>query len=542
MRKFDYIIVGSGLAGLYAAWKASMKGSVAVITKSMIRESNSFNAQGGIAAVTSFDDNPEIHKSDTLIAGRGLCEDRSVDILVNEGPDRIEEIIAEGMKFDTENGVLALGLEGGHHKRRILHAGGDATGRWITEFTISKVAERENITIFENTLLLDLLVKDKTCYGVRCWSSDASLTEAGESGEEVMLFANHVFLTSGGTSAIYARTTNPQTTVGDGVAIAYKAGCRILDMEFIQFHPSGLYLKDSAQAFLISEAVRGERAHLLSKDGKRFMVPIHELAELAPRDIVARSIFKQMRQDGTPYVTLSLKHLDPAMIQKRFPGILAKCKEFGYDLTQEIPVAPAAHYSVGGVMSNNDGRTDVKRLYVCGEVAATGIMGANRLASNSLIECLVFANRAVEDTVKVGAVEEFPVFDKQYSKDPNNESLYHQIRQQAAEIMNTYAGIIRSEEGLKEGLQQIAQLRDIIKQKQDERGGEANREYYLEASRRLLCVARLIISPALLRQESRGGHYREDFPCADEAYALHSVQRRGEEISTAPVNGNFFNF
>ena len=542
MRKFDYIVVGSGLAGLYAAWKASMKGSVAVITKSMIRESNSFNAQGGIAAVTSFDDNPEIHKSDTLIAGRGLCEDRSVDILVNEGPDRIEEIIAEGMKFDTENGVLALGLEGGHHKRRILHAGGDATGRWITEFTISKVAERENITIFENTLLLDLLVKDKTCYGVRCWSSDASLTEAGESGEEVMLFANHVFLTSGGTSAIYARTTNPQTTVGDGVAIAYKAGCRILDMEFIQFHPSGLYLKDSSQAFLISEAVRGERAHLLSKDGKRFMVPIHELAELAPRDIVARSIFKQMRQDGTPYVTLSLKHLDPAMIQKRFPGILAKCKEFGYDLTQEIPVAPAAHYSVGGVMSNNDGRTDVKRLYVCGEVAATGIMGANRLASNSLIECLVFANRAVEDTVKVGAVEEFPVFDKQYSKDPNNESLYHQIRQQAAEIMNTYAGIIRSEEGLKEGLQQIAQLRDIIKQKQDERGGEANREYYLEASRRLLCVARLIISPALLRQESRGGHYREDFPCADEAYALHSVQRRGEEISTAPVNGNFFNF
>ena len=542
MRKFDYIIVGSGLAGLYAAWKASLKGSVAVITKSMVRESNSFNAQGGIAAVTSFDDNPEIHKSDTLIAGRGLCEDRSVEILVNEGPDRIEEIIAEGMKFDTENGVLALGLEGGHHKRRILHAGGDATGRWITEFAISKVAERDNITVFENTLLLDLLVENKTCYGVRCWSANPELTDAVEGGEEVMLFANHVFLTSGGTSAIYARTTNPQTTVGDGVAIAYKAGCRILDMEFIQFHPSGLYLKDSSQAFLISEAVRGERAHLLGKDGKRFMVPIHELAELAPRDIVARSIFKQMRQDGMPYVTLSLKHLDPQMIQKRFPGILAKCKEFGYDLTQEIPVAPAAHYSVGGVMSNNDGRTDVKRLYVCGEVAATGIMGANRLASNSLIECLVFANRAVEDSVKVGAVEEYPTFLKQYSRDDANESLYLEVRQKVADIMNTYAGIIRSEEGLKEGLKEVEQLRNIIKQKQDERGGEPNREYYLEASRRLLCVARLIMSPALLRKESRGGHYREDFPCADEAYALHSVQRRGEEITTAQVNGNFFNF
>ncbi|MBQ2018136.1 MAG: FAD-dependent oxidoreductase, partial [Alistipes sp.] len=316
MLKFDYIVVGSGLAGLYAAWKASLKGSVAVITKSMIRESNSFNAQGGIAAVTSFDDDPEIHKSDTLIAGRGLCEDHAVEILVNEGPERIEEIIAEGMKFDTENGVLALGLEGGHHKRRILHAGGDATGRWITEFTISKVAERENITVFENTLLLDLLVKDKVCYGVRCWSDNPSLTPNKE-GEEVMLFADHVFLTSGGTSAIFARTTNPQTTVGDGVAIAYKAGCRIMDMEFIQFHPSGLYLKDSAQAFLISEAVRGEGARLFGKDGKRFMVPIHELAELAPRDIVARSIFKQMQQDGMPYVTLSLKHLDPEMILKR---------------------------------------------------------------------------------------------------------------------------------------------------------------------------------------------------------------------------------
>ena len=544
MRKFDYIIVGSGLAGLYAAWKASLKGSVAVITKSFVRESNSFNAQGGIAAVTSFDDNPEIHKSDTLIAGRGLCEDRSVEILVNEGPARIEEIIAEGMKFDTENGVLALGLEGGHHKRRILHAGGDATGRWITEFAISKVEERDNITVFENTLLLDLLVQDNTCYGVRCWSSNPLLTEQGEAGngEEIMLFADHVFLTSGGASAIYARTTNPQTTVGDGVAIAYKAGCRVLDMEFIQFHPSGLYLKDSPQAFLISEAVRGERAHLLNKAGKRFMVPIHELAELAPRDIVARSIFKQMKQDGMPYVTLSLKHLDKEMILKRFPGIHAKCKDFGYDLTQEIPVAPAAHYSVGGVMSNNDGRTDVERLYVCGEVAATGIMGANRLASNSLIECLVFANRAVEDTVQVGKVAEFPTFQKQYSKDEANAELYQQLRQKVSDIMNTNAGIIRSEETLNEGLRQIAELGTVIKQKQAERGGEVNREYYLEASRRLLCVARLIMSPALLRKESRGGHYREDYPCADENYALHSVQRRGKEITTAPVNDNYFNF
>ena len=533
MRKFDYIIVGSGLAGLYAAWKASSRGRVAVITKALVRESNSFNAQGGIAAVTSDDDAPEIHKDDTLIAGRGLCEEHSVDILVNEGPERIEEIIAEGMKFDSKNGILSLGLEGGHHKRRILHAGGDATGRWITEFTISKVLEQKNIEIFENTLLIDLLIQDGECFGVRCWSESEALTDK-TGGEEILLYANHVFLTSGGTSAIYARTTNPQTTVGDGVAIAYNAGCRIMDMEFIQFHPSGLYLKDSPQAFLISEAVRGEKAHLLNKEGKRFMVPIHELAELAPRDIVARSIFKQMQADNMPYVTLSLKHLDKEMILKRFPGINAKCREFGYDLTQEIPVAPAAHYSVGGVLSNSNGRTDIKRLYTCGEVSSTGIMGANRLASNSLIECLVFASRAVEDSQRVGAVGKFPAFGKTCTKDEANRGMYTEVRTKVAEIMNRYAGIIRSEETLKEGLSQIDQLERQIE------GTEG--EYYTEAAGRLICVARLIMEPALLRKESRGGHYREDYPCTDEAFVLHSVQQKGKEIATAPVNSGYYNF
>lgn len=541
MLKFDYIIVGSGLAGLYAAYKASMKGSVAVITKSFLRESNSFNAQGGIAAVTSEDDNPEIHKSDTLIAGRGLCEDSSVDILVNEGPERIKEIIADDMKFDTENGSLALGLEGGHHKRRILHAGGDSTGRWITEFAISKVESQRNITIFENTLLLDLMVKDGVCYGVRCWSENHEL-QSMESGSEVLLYANHVFLTSGGASAIYARTTNPLTTIGDGVAIAYKAGCRIVDMEFIQFHPTGLYRKESSQAFLISEAVRGERAHLLDKNGKRFMIPIHELAELAPRDIVARSIYKQMMRDGRPFVTLSLKHLDREMVLKRFPAIYAKCKELGYDLTQEIPVAPAAHYSVGGVLSNNNGRTDIKRLYVCGEVAATGIMGANRLASNSLIECLVFANRAIGDSVKEGSIKDYPSFSAKYHRNEENAIMYADLKERVSEIMNLYAGIIRSETGLKEGLQQIDELERIIDKADSASNGSLDKEYYTEASRRLLCVARLIMSPALLRKESRGGHYREDYPCTDESYAVHSVQRYGEEITTAPVNNNYFNF
>ena len=541
MLKFDYIVVGSGLAGLYSAYKASMKGSVAVITKSSIRESNSFNAQGGIAAVTSEDDDPEIHKSDTLIAGRGLCENSSVDILVNEAPVRIQEIIADDMKFDTENGLLSLGLEGGHHKRRILHAGGDSTGRWITEFSISKVQSRSNITLFENTILLDLLIKDGVCYGVRCWSENTEL-QSKEKGSEVLLYANHVFLTSGGTSAIYARTTNPLTTIGDGVAIAYKAGCRIVDMEFIQFHPSGLYRKNSSQAFLISEAVRGERAHLLDKNGKRFMVPIHELAELAPRDIVARSIYKQMKQDGRPFVTLSLKHLDREMILKRFPAIYAKCKEFGYDLTTEIPVAPAAHYSVGGVLSNNNGRTDINRLYVCGEVAATGIMGANRLASNSLIECLVFANRAIEDSVKEGCVDDFPTFKFLYQRNESNAPMYAELRERVSEIMNMHAGIIRSEAGLEEGMRLIDELEQMVNESETKSSDNNIREYYIEGARRLLCVARLIMLPALQRKESRGGHYREDYPCTEESYAVHSVQRYGEEITTAPVNSNYFNF
>lgn len=545
MQKFDYIVVGSGLAGLYAAYKASFKGSVAVITKSFVRESNSFNAQGGIAAVTSFEDDPQIHKSDTLIAGRGLCEDTAVDVLVNEGPDRIQEIIADGMQFDTENGALALGLEGGHHKRRILHAGGDSTGRWITEFVIAKVQEKDNIKVYENTSLLDLLVADGVCYGVRCWSENpefgAPLNEK-EKGKEVLLYANNVFLTSGGTSAIYARTTNPQTTIGDGLAVAYKNGCRIMDMEFIQFHPSGLYIKDSSKAFLISEAVRGEGAHLMGKDGKRFMVPIHELAELAPRDIVARSIYKQMYKDGMPYVILSLKHLNKEEILERFPTINAKCAEFGYDLTNEIPVAPAAHYTVGGVVSNMNGATDIKRLYVCGEIAATGIMGANRLASNSLIECLVFANRAVEDSVKNGAPDKMPAFKEEYYRDETNAEFYLTLKGKVSEIMNAHAGIVRSEEGIKEGLRKIEALGTELMMSRKVISTVPIKEYYEDAAWRLLIVASLVMNPALLRKESRGGHYREDFPHADESYEVHSIQQIGKEIAIAPVNKDYLNF
>ena len=516
----NYLIIGSGLAGLYTAHKASRLGSVLVLTKKKLRDSNSYNAQGGIAAVTDIEDDPGIHFTDTIIAGRGLCENKAVDILVKEGPQRIREIIDEGMKFDTENGKLSLGLEGGHHRNRILHAGGDSTGRYITEFLISKVEADDNITIRENMSVIDFLVKDGVCYGVRCWNE--------EKNEEELIYAEHTFLTAGGTSAIYVRTTNPETTIGDGISMAYKAGCRIIDMEFIQFHPTSLYIENSPKAFLISEAVRGEGAYLLNKAGKRFMLPIHELAELAPRDIVARSIFKQMALDDRPYVTLSLKHLNPEKIKKRFPTIYAKCAEYGYDLTQEIPIAPAAHYTVGGVASDLYGRSDIKRLYVCGEIASTGIMGANRLASNSLIECLVFANRAISVTKECGEIDELPKFEKKYRKDESAAERYYALKRQIAHTLTNCSGIIRSELLLSTGL-------NLLKKEYKELGKEKF-EYYDEASRKLIIVAYLIMTGARFRRESRGGHYREDYPTLKEEFALHTVQQKGSKLKTIGVN------
>ena len=456
---WKYLVIGSGLAGLYVAHKASALGPVLVVTKKALRDSNSYNAQGGIAAVTDIEDNPEIHFTDTVIAGRGLCEGRAVEVLVQEGPQRIKEIIGEGMKFDTENGKLSLGLEGGHHRKRILHAGGDSTGRYITEFLISKVQSDPNITIRENMSVIDFLISEGVCYGVRCWDE--------EKGCEELLYAEHTFLTSGGTSAIYTRTTNPETTIGDGIAMAY---------------------------------------------------------------IVARSIFKQMALDDRPYVVLSLKHLNPEKIRSRFPNILAKCAEYGYDLTDWIPVAPAAHYTVGGVASDLCGRSDVRRLYVCGEIASTGIMGANRLASNSLIECLVFGRRAIDASVEYGPVESVPHFEKLYRKDESQAERYFSLKQQIAHTLNNCSGIIRSELLLSTGL-------NLVKKEFRELGPERH-EYYDEASRKLLTVARLIMTAARFRRESRGGHYREDYPVLKEEFAVHTVQRAGEKLTTRKVNGD----
>ncbi len=507
------------LAGLYVAYHAAAYGKVALLTKCGITESNSYFAQGGIAAVTDEDDAPGLHFEDTIIAGRGLCDYPAVHILVNEGPQRIQELIDLGMHFDMEDGSLALGLEGGHHRKRILHAGGDATGRMITHFMIEKVIGHPAIDIFENHSVIGILKENGQCYGVRSWSF--------AEGKEVLFPGANTILTLGGASAIYKRTTNPHTTIGDGLALAYNAGCEIADMEFVQFHPSALY-RDAEEAFLISEAVRGEGAHLINLRGERFMPAIHELAELAPRDVVTQAIYRQMQEYGDTHVWLSLQHLDPERIKSRFPNIYEKCREYGHDLCDRIPVAPAAHYTVGGVRTDLNGQTNLSRLFVCGELASTGIMGANRLASNSLIECLVFGKRAVEFSRRHQPDARQPEFRPVYRCDGRKVSSYVELKRSVAEIMTRYAGIIREKHLLLEGMERLDGLERNIPEVYD--------EYYTVISRNLITVAKLIIYSALYRQESRGGHFRSDYPAEDPDFLFHIIQQAGNEIRTVPVD------
>ena len=527
-RHFDYLVVGSGLAGLYSAYCAAQHGKVGLLTKSTLTESNSYFAQGGIAAVTDKDDIPQYHFEDTIIAGRGLCDAPAVRILVNEGPERIQDIIRAGMQFDvSESGELALGLEGDHHRRRILHAGGDATGRLVTQFVLNQVREHPNIEVFPNGTLVDLLVTDGRCDGVRCWNFDRD--------EEDVFTASHTILACGGSAAIYKRTTNPQSTTGDGVAIAWRAGCEIEDMEFIQFHPTAI-VHPKGDSFLVSEAVRGEGAYLVNMHGERFMVGAHELAELAPRDVVAQHIDQQIRQEGTGYVYLSLQHLDPQKIRSRFPTIDAKCKELGIEMTDRIPIAPAAHYTVGGIRTGEYGQTNIPHLYVCGELASTGIMGANRLASNSLIECLVFGKRAIDYTLpgRPGFREQ-PVADYALtlSADAQKAGSYQAVRNEVATLLSDHAGLIRTEEGLQTALTELEAV-----QARCQAETVSSRDVYDEMSRNLCDTARLILTGALCRRESRGCHYRKDFPKEEASFRVHLIQQQGKPVQEIPVKKN----
>ncbi|MPQ46238.1 L-aspartate oxidase [Marinifilum sp. N1E240] len=518
-KQFDFLIIGSGLAGLYSALTAAQFGSVAILTKSKLDVSNSYYAQGGIAAVTDSNDFPQYHLEDTLIAGRGLCDYTPVDVLVNEGPERIKELIEMGMKFDKENGELSLALEGGHHRRRVLHAGGDSTGKEMIRFLIEKVQKVPNITVFEDQMVHKLLVDNCICYGAQSYNP--------EDNSNLKVHSKSTILTLGGASAVYQRTTNPNTTVGDGIALGYSAGAEISDMEFIQFHPSSFY-SNNGYTFLISEAVRGEGAHLLNSEGKRFMSSIHPLAELAPRDIVARSIFEQMQILGDDHVTLSLRHLDGDKIKSRFPTIYKSCKESGADLLTEIPIAPAAHYTVGGIKTGINGETNIQNLYACGELAATGVMGANRLASNSLLECLVFGKRAVFHAHQNQI--EYSSTSKNSAKIQVNtelEKIFLDSVNKLAKEMNTKAGIIRSEENLSSLKNTISKLNDDFPYE--------NGEYFSNRMKNLIIVSNLITTGALARKESRGGHYREDFTAENEDFLSHSIQQINKEITFVPV-------
>ena len=519
---FDFVVVGSGLAGLLAAYHASAHGTVALISKSELDISNSYNAQGGIAAAIGTDDDPLLHFNDTLTAGRGLCDHDTVSILVNEGLTRVHEMITMGVEFDKDtNGELILGLEGGHSRRRILHADGDATGKVMTGFMLKKISEKPQITAFEFTTAVKIFTYDGVCSGIQ--------TLDYVTGENAIFRTKATILATGGLSRIYERSTNPYTTTGDGFALAWQAGARLADMEFIQFHPTALAV-DGEDAYLISEAVRGEGAHLIDKYGERFMLKLHPMAELAPRDVVASAIFRRMQETNST-IFLSLRHLDSSFLQERFHSIDARLKSIGIDLTKDlVPISPAAHYTVGGIRTDGWGQTNIRGLFACGEVASTGVMGANRLASNSLLECLVFGKRLVEKakglpqpTGKVSPIDEIV-----YHQETDEN--YLNVKNELSQLMSNQVGIVRNLEGMQHTLNRINEIKQLYP--------ENLSDYNWKKINELATVCSLICISAIERKESRGGHVRSDFPEESAEFVHHIIQEKDREISTEKVRNS----
>jgi L-aspartate oxidase len=500
----DVVVVGSGVAGLTAALRATRAGSVLLVTKVLVDDGSTRWAQGGVAAALAPDDSPEEHARDTLVAGVGLCDVDAVRVLCAEGPQRLRELIALGAAFDRDaDGELSLTREGGHHRNRIAHAGGDATGMEVQRSLVEAVKAHPRIRLVEHALVLDLL---RTVDGRAAGITLHVLGEGTQDGVGAV-HARAVVLATGGLGQVFASTTNPPVSTGDGVALALRAGAEVADLEFVQFHPTALWLGPSeGQQFLVSEAVRGEGAVLVDATGRRVLGPEdHELADLAPRDVVAKAIHRRMRDQGVDHVYLDARHLGADLLERRFPTIVARCREAGIDPAAEpVPVAPAAHYASGGVRTDLSGRTSVPGLYACGEVARTGVHGANRLASNSLLEGLVFAARIGEDLQRSLPAEGAPL------QPVEEQVLVHpSVRGPLTRAMTAGAGVLRSATSLTATL---TTLDDLAGRGSDEPGPAA------WETTGLLAVARALASAALRREETRGAHWREDFPEASDAW------------------------
>ncbi len=501
----DFLVIGSGIGGLFTAYRASQYGSVILVTKKERRESNTNYAQGGIAGVMSAEDSPELHIQDTLEAGAGLCNRRTVEILVHEGPPRIMDLIRMGANFSKQHTpeggeALDLGREGGHSRRRIVHAA-DLTGREIERALLDAVSKQENLQTFQNHLAMELIIHGGECRGAFVLDREIRNVKT--------ILTKAVILASGGAGRIYPHTTNPAIATGDGVAMAYRAGAKIADMEFIQFHPTSL-CHPAANSFLISEAVRGEGGILRLSDGTAFMPKYHPLADLAPRDVVARAIQAETLANGEECAYLDVTHLDPEKIQSHFPNIYARCLHFGIDMTKQwIPVVPAAHYSCGGVVADEYARSSIPRLYAVGEVASTGVHGANRLASNSLLEAVVFAERAAEDSVVWQPPPEMPppppFTGGLKEPDPEHiEALTYRLHTR----MWHDVGIVRSNESLDRAEDELTHL-----QNETEKLYRETRLYgALIELRNMIQVALLVVRCARMRKESRGLHYNVDYP------------------------------
>jgi L-aspartate oxidase len=519
-RDTDVLVIGSGIAGLTFALKIADHASVALVTKKRRADSNTNYAQGGIAAVMSPADSFDLHIEDTLRAGAGLCHEDAVRELVREGPHRVGELMAWGAAFTRSQGQLSLGREGGHSRRRIVHAD-DLTGREIERALLQAVADHPGIETCEDHLGLDLLVGERN--GMRACAG--AIIFDHRDGEIAVIRARRTFLATGGMGRVFRHTTNPDIATGDGVAMAYRAGAPVANLEFVQFHPTALYPAEG-QAVLISEAVRGEGAELLTLDGRRVM-EAHPMGALATRDVVALQIDRVLKETGDPHVLLDLTSIPADHIVERFPNIQQACAERGIDiLRQPVPVVPAAHYACGGVLTDRDGRTGLEGLYAAGEVACTGVHGANRLASNSLLEAVVFSHRAAQAVRSELGVPHLDAVEPEVGEPGRAGPEWEQVQLELRSLMWEDCGIVRSDERLEEAYRLVTELR----RQAHELFTAGTVDTDLAETRNLCDVALLMVRSARRRKESRGLHFNLDHPVPDERF-LHDtvIEPRSED-------------